>query len=104
HRMHALEIEAELAAWRGEIGSNGSLDPLLEAEQGPLALVLENPRMKGWPASRALRVREILGRGLKSVAPSEVPGFEAFAGLPDEVADPLKDPARRAFLQRLQYA
>jgi hypothetical protein len=104
HRMHALELEAELVAWRGDIGSNGSLDPLLEAEQGPIALLFENPRLRGWPASRALRVREILGRALKSVAPWEVPGFEPFPGLPDAIADPLKDPERRSLLQRLQYA
>jgi hypothetical protein len=104
HHMHTLELEAELAAWRGDIGSNGSLDPLLEAEQSPLVLVLENPRMRAWPASRALRVRELFGRALKSVAPSEAPGFEPFPGLPDEIGDPSKDPERRALLQRLQYA
>jgi hypothetical protein len=103
-RMHVVELEAELAAWRADAGTSGSLDPLLEAEQGPLALVLENPRSKSWPAARSLRVRELLGRALKSVAPGEAPGFEAFGGLADETGDPLKDPERRALLQRLQYA
>ena len=103
-RMHVHELEAELAAWRADAGTSGSLDPLLEAEQGPLALVLENPRAKAWPAARSLHVRELLGRALKSIAPGEAPGFEAFAGLSDEVSDPLKDPERRALLQRLMYA
>jgi tetratricopeptide (TPR) repeat protein len=103
-RVHALELEAQLVAWRGEVDAANGLDALLDADLGPLALLFENPRHPAWPAARSLEVRAELGRALASVAPHEMLGFEPFPDVPPDVADPLSDPARLALLQRTQTA
>lgn len=95
---HRHALEAQATAWRNETDAASSFDPVWRADVSLHELVLDVARRPGtWPA-RALALRRALGRAFASVARAEALGFEPEPGLAPEVADPHRDPVRRALL------
>jgi tetratricopeptide (TPR) repeat protein len=82
-----------------------TLDLLLDHPLSPTSLVLQNPRLRAWPRTSALALKERLYRALACVAQREMVGFEPLLdGLPERLSDPLKDPERVDRLQRIASA
>jgi len=79
-----------------------TLDALLERDLGPWALVVSNPRLAAWSDGRGLDVMLLLCRGLATVAPWEMPGFEPVAIDDSRLTDPLTDTRRFAALEMLR--
>ena len=103
-RAHALALEAQLVAWRGDLDGTNDLDRLIGDPDGVLELVLDPGRHAAWPANRGVALRRGLGRALATVVPTEVVGFAPYPVPTGLVADPLEDPERSSLLVRLGVA
>lgn len=101
HRS-SLEIQVRAARLTGE--ALLGWDALLESELSPYRLLFAGRSLPGLDIARAIELQAELGRVLASVAPRELPGFEPFPALAPELADPLRDPTRRALLEEIQAA
>jgi len=101
---HELQLEAQLVATAGDAPIFASLGTLYDSQLGPYQLIFALRPHAAWPPSRCLELESALGRGLASVSAREVPGFNAFADLPDRVRDPLLDSRRRTLLGEIAVA
>ncbi len=99
---HEDTLRARTLAISADLESTFSLDALLDRDLAPGALVLLNRRLEGRDEDRAYALLEILGRGLATVAPWEMPGFEPFPAADAELTDPLMDPRRFTWLVRMR--
>lgn len=87
-----------------EAGQSGDMDLFFDHDLGPRILLLQNPNCERWPRERGIELLAELGRGLASIAPNEMPGFEPVAGLAPELSDPYEDPERFALLLSIEGA
>jgi len=93
---HVRLLEQQLVALPATGPVGGNLDPLFTHPLGPFELLFGAARAS---RARALELELALYRALATVAPRELPGFEAFQPL----ADPLQDTERRReLLERIQ--
>ncbi len=99
---HEDTLRARTLAISADLESSVSLDALLDRDLAPGPLVLLNRRLEGRDEDRAYALLETLGRGLATVAPWEMPGFEPFPSADPELADPLVDARRFTWLVRLR--
>lgn len=104
HRLrgaHALLMEAQLVALGNDVNSLMGLDPFFSAALTPCRLIFARRHHEGWPAARCIDQKRKVGRALASVCSLELPGYEPFADLMPEYADPTVDPRRKGLLQRI---
>lgn len=101
---HRLELEAQLLAALAGRGEAQTLDVLIDTPLSPYRLIFARVPHSAWPAERCLDVQARLGRVLATVAPFELPGFEAVPGLAPDLADPVEDPRRASLLEEVRAA
>jgi tetratricopeptide (TPR) repeat protein len=99
---HEDTIRARVAAVSSDVRNDFPLDDLLRRDLAPTYLVLLNRRLAGRDEDASYRLLDALGRGLASVAPWEMPGFERVAPADEILGDPLADPARIGALAELR--
>lgn len=106
-RMHLFELEAQLVATENQLTVMSDLDPTLDDELSPLNLMIETPGLSSWTVDERLSVARHIARGIRTVVPEEMPGFEAFElDLDEEAADVLakRNLTRRGLLGQAKKA
>ncbi len=102
HRLH-LQGQVLYAGLYGV--ASGGWDSLFEGRLSPYRLLFHGRRFEDGLSLAALLEMEFeMGRCLSSVAPAELPGFQPYPVSDPSISDPLKDPARRDFVEQIQLA
>ncbi|MDF1837925.1 MAG: hypothetical protein P1V35_08655, partial [Planctomycetota bacterium] len=102
HQLH-MQAQVLFAGLHGI--ALGGWDSLFDGRLSPYRLLFHNRRFEdGLPLKASLDLEFELGRCLASVAPLELPGFEAHPVPDAHLGNPLKDPDRRDFVGQIQMA
>jgi len=101
---HELELEAQLFAQENSLPVQSDLDLLLDDDLSPVTLLLVSSGLRGWTTDERIAIVALVARGIRSVAPEEMPGFEPFDGLTRPLSDPFQDLGRQVLLVEFKEA
>jgi tetratricopeptide (TPR) repeat protein len=100
---HELELQAQLFAQENGLAVLNDLDLLLDDDLSPLTVLLSTPGLQAWTPEERVAICTLVARGIRSVAPEEMPGFEPFDD-PDARAPELLDLSRQTLLAEFKKA
>ncbi|MEZ6021609.1 MAG: hypothetical protein R3F17_16410 [Planctomycetota bacterium] len=102
---HLAHLEAQVLYTRRLGGGLGGWDGLFEADLSPYRLLLHGREFRGGLGlPKLLELEQWMARGLATVSPWEMPGFEPFPDVPPRIGNPFTDLERRARIDQIHLA